>query len=65
MNDRFREALDFRRNPFDDKSSHFGDEVSRSVGKWTKSLQVPMKFQISDLFEPILVISIISFSISL
>lgn len=40
VNDRSREALDFRIYLLGDKASGYDDEVARSVSKWAKCLQV-------------------------
>lgn len=60
VNKRSRKVLDYRTHCLPDKSSHYDEKACRSVDKWTKRLQVQMRYQISDLFGPIFILSFLS-----
>lgn len=60
VNNRFRDALDFRTYRLVDTSPKYDDRVAKRVAKWAKRLQVQMKTNIFDSFDPISIISFLS-----
>lgn len=44
--------MDYRTHSLAEKSSRYDDKISRSIAKWAKHLQVQMKSQVLDLFNP-------------
>lgn len=60
IKNRFEEELNYRTYCLSDKSSNYVVEVPQSVDKWAKSLQVQMKMQIFDSFDPVSILSFLS-----
>lgn len=60
VNDRFQESSDYWTYLFVDKSSHYDEELARSLAKWVKRQQAQKKSQIFVLLHPILTISFLS-----
>lgn len=52
VNDRFREALDYHNYRLADQSSKYNEDVAKSVAKWAKRLQVQMRSNTFDSFDP-------------
>lgn len=53
MNDRFRVALGYHNYRFVDQASKYDDNIAKSVAKRTKRLQVQMRPNALDSFDPI------------
>lgn len=62
VNDRLWEALHYRAHPLVETSSHYNDEVERSIAKWVKQLKKQMKSSVlrsldANLFSAFCLIS--------
>lgn len=60
VNDCFTEALQYRKHFLADNSSCYDDEVARCVARLAKRLQVQIKSQTLESFDPISVICFLS-----
>lgn len=52
VNDRYREALDFRPYLLANTSGRYDDKIARNVAKWAKRLRLQMKTNTFDSFHP-------------